>query len=322
MSIKKILQLSQKHPIITMVLIGGVTAIFIVGITAYWPAVSTTIMPNTVLGLYNRDFWENFLVEAHGFLLDFIMFGVLVFSLDRLRISREVNEKKERRKREEIERMEEELSDYAALDMPEVNLRKVGNIKRLVRSGVSEFNVSELRINGCQIKDIEFSQGSRLIGMQLQDGVMNALKFNQVRMKSSFFNNSNLKACSWVDCDIRKIVIRDCKAKGASFINCNLTGADFRNADLTGATFTDSEMKNIKFKGARLNRADLRGASGLDVNSLSEASSLDYILVDGEILEKLKALKPNMKTSGQRGIEPQHQQIDCTADTILASDNT
>ncbi|MCR9654140.1 pentapeptide repeat-containing protein [Vibrio parahaemolyticus] len=321
MSKKTISQLIQEHPVMTMVVIGAIAASVIVWITAYWEVVSTTVLAETTMGLYNRAFWENFLVEAHGFLLDFIVFGVLVFSLDRLRSSREVTQKLARQKQEEKERMEEELSDYAALDMPELNLRKIGHIKRLQRSGVERFDITQLTINACNIKGLVFSAHSRLIGMQLQNGHMNTIKFEYVSMKSSFFNGTTIRSCVWNNCDLRKLVLKDCKAKGTTFVDCQMAGADLRNADLTGAVFTNSSMENVKFEGAILNRVDFRGVSGLDARSLSTASSVDYILVDLEILEQLKELKPDMNLSGQRGIEPPHQQIDCMADTIMASDD-
>ncbi|WP_185976950.1 pentapeptide repeat-containing protein [Shewanella psychropiezotolerans] len=324
MSRKIISRVIQNHPILTMSLIGAFLSVIIIGVTAKWSLISSIIMPEYTLGLYNRAFWENFMVEAHGFLLDFIMFGILVFGMDRLRMSREQRSKTIRRQREETERMEEELSDFAALDLPEVNVKKVGHIKRLQRLGVRVFDVTQLTINRCNIKELVFTSGSRLIGLQLQNGHMTEIKFDEVAMRSSFFNNTKIKSCSWTKCDLRNLVLKDCTAKGVKFVECELTNADLRQANLTAAKFNGSSMEGVKFEGAVLNRADLGNVINLDLNALSLAKSIDYIYLDLELLKELKKLKPNMKISesisGQWGIEPQHQQIDCTVDTIVASE--
>ena len=292
---KSIAQKIQEHPIIIMIAIGFFASVVVIGTTANWDFVSANVFPSTTLGLYNKSFWENILVEAHGFLLDFIMFGVLVFGLDSRRISREKNQKAANRQQQEKDRMNEELSDFSALDMPEVNLKKIGNIKRLQRLGIEYFNVTQLTINGCNIKDLVFSSKSCLIGLQLQDGHMNNIKFDDVAMRSSFFTKSTIRSCRWNKCDLRRISLKDSKAKGSKFIECNMANADLRNADLTGVQFKNSSMENIKFDGAILNRADFRGAKNLNVFDLASAKSIDYIVIDMELLEKLKELRPDMK---------------------------
>lgn len=295
MSKKSIAQKIQENPVIIMIAIGFFASIVVIGITANWNFVSANVFPSTTLGLYNKSFWENILVEAHGFLLDFIIFGVLVFGLDSRRISREKSQKAANRQQQEKDRMNEELSDFSALDMPEVNLKKIGNIKRLQRLGIEYFNVTQLTINGCNIKDLVFSSKSCLIGLQLQDGYMNNIIFDDVAMRSSFFTKSIIKSCSWNKCDLRKISLKDSKVRGSRFIECDMTNADLRNADLTGVVFKKSSMENIKFDGAILNRADFRDVKNLNICDLASAKSIDYAIMDFTLLEKLKELRPDMK---------------------------
>ncbi|MGR4006731.1 pentapeptide repeat-containing protein [Vibrio harveyi] len=299
-----------ENPIKAMVWFLAILLVVIVGITGFWPFFSTLpLMSNTTFGLYNRDFWENFLVEAHGFLLDFIIFGVIVFGFDHLRAKRESNnqreeakkiakDKAERRKKDEIERMLEELSDYADLDLPEVNRKKFGHIKRLQNFDVKLLDVTQLTLNGCNVKSFSFESGSRLIGFQLQDGYMSDVSFDNVKMRSSYFNGSKLTSCTWIECDITKLVLKDTtNAKGSKFINCKMTNADLRGANLTGSEFTGSDLSNVKFEGAILDRADFRETLHLDLEQLSKADSLNYLKMSKEQLEKLKILKPDIKVA-------------------------
>lgn len=299
-----------ENPIKSMAGFLVILLIVIVGITGFWPFFSNiTPMSNITFGLYDKGFWENFLVEAHGFLLDFIIFGVIVFGFDHLRAKREIKNQKdeaeklakakaERRKKDEIERMLEELSDYADLDLPEVNRKKFGHIKRLQHYNVKVIDLTQLTLNGCNVKDFSFESGSRLIGFQLQEGYMTNVMFNNVKMRSSYFNGSKLTSCTWLESDITKLVLKDTSnAKGAKFINCNMTNADLRDTNLTGAEFTGSQLTNVKFDGAILDRADFRNAHGLDLEQLSKAESLNYLKISDQHLEKLKTLKPEMKTA-------------------------
>ncbi|MBO0161559.1 pentapeptide repeat-containing protein [Vibrio alginolyticus] len=299
-----------ENPIKSMIWFLAILLVVIVGITGFWPFFSTLPpMSSITFGLYNKDFWENFLVEAHGFLLDFIIFGVIVFGFDHLRAKRESNNQKEeakrlakakaeRRKKDEIERMLEELSDYADLDLPEVNRKKFGHIKRLQNYNVKLLDVTQLTLNGCNIKNFSFEDGSRLIGFQLQDGFMTNVSFDNVKMRSSYFTGSKLTSCTWVKCDITKLVLKDTSnAKGSKFIKCNMTNADLRNSNLTGAEFTGSHLADVKFEGAILDRADFRNTQGLDLEQLSKADSLNYVKISEEQLQKLKLLKPDIKVA-------------------------
>lgn len=298
------------NPINTMKWIFLTLLLLIVSITGFWNFFSSLpYLSDFTFGLYDKDFWENFLVEAHGFLLDFIIFGVLVFGLDHIRVKREkdiqkleanklATDKVEKRKKDEIERMLEELSDYADLDLPEVNRKKFGHIKRLQRYGVKNLDVTQLTLNGCNVKNITFEANSRLIGFLLQNGFMTNVVFNHVKMRSSNFNGSRLTSCAWNECDIAKLVVKDTiSAKGSKFLRCNMTGADLRGANLTGADFTGSQLTEVKFDDAILDRADFRNTNNLDLVQLSKAKSLNYIKIGKDQLEKLKAIKPDMKVA-------------------------
>nr|PMI90147.1 hypothetical protein BCU35_04815 [Vibrio lentus] len=297
-----------ENPIKSMICFLFFLLIVIVGITGFWPFFSTASpMSDITFGLYNKDFWENFLVEAHGFLLDFIIFGVIVFGFDHLRAKREIKNQKdeaeklakakaESRKKDEIERMLEEISDYADLDLPEVNRKKFGHIKRLQNYNVKVIDVTQLTLNGCNVKNFSFESGSRMIGFQLQEGFMTSVIFNDVKMRSSYFNGSKLTSCTWFKSDITKLVLKDTtNAKGTKFIECNMTNADLRDTNLTGAEFTGSQLTDVKFEGAILDRADFRDTHELDLEQLSKAESLNYLKISDQQLEKLKVLKPEMK---------------------------
>ena len=109
-----------KSPVATLATIAVILVLTIVSITAFWDSISNTVLPNTMLGLYNKDFWENFLVEMHGIVFELSIIGVLILWLD-----------SKRSKSGEITRLREDLEDYSSLDFPEINVKKLGHIKRL-----------------------------------------------------------------------------------------------------------------------------------------------------------------------------------------------
>ena len=54
-------------------------------ITCNWNYVSSVVLPNTTWGLYNKDFFENLLVEIHGGIFDLLIVGVILYWFDKRR---------------------------------------------------------------------------------------------------------------------------------------------------------------------------------------------------------------------------------------------
>lgn len=147
-----------KSPVATLATIAVVLVLAVFLITAFWGDVSSTVLPNTMLGLYNKGFWENFLVEMHGIVFELSIIGVLILWLD-----------SKRTKSGEITRLREDLEDYSTLDFPEINVKKLGHIKRLNQHNIKNIDVQNLVLNELKVKGV-IAEGARLIGLKVVAG--------------------------------------------------------------------------------------------------------------------------------------------------------
>lgn len=276
-------------PVKTATVIAILTIIPIVLITGFWDFVSSTIFPNTRIGLYEKDFWENILVEAHGMVIELVIVGVLVIWLDSRRSTNS-----------EIVRLNEDLVDYAQLDFPEINVKKLGHIKRLNAAGIMQINVQNLALNGLNVRGICI-RNSKTIGLKVSNGTVSSSSFINVQMRSSNFENTTIKNSKFENCNLLKSKFGNATCKGISFSNSVIERVDFINCNLQSSNFSNCDMRGVKLEGANLKQCSFQGATNLDATEIAKASSIDYIAISDELLEELKALRPDMKYQSRRG---------------------
>lgn len=276
-------------PVKTAMLIAFIAFVFIVLITGFWDFVSATVFPNTRIGLYEKGFWENILVEAHGIVIELVFVGILVIWLD-----------SRRSKNSEILRLNEDLVDYAQLDFPEINVKKLGHIKRLNAAGVMQINVQNLALNRLDVRDV-FMRDSKTIGLKVSNGTISNSTFVNVKMRSSNFEKTTIKGSKFENCSLLKSKFSNAICKGVSFSNSILERADFINANLQSSNFSNCDMGGVKLAGANLNHCSFQGATNLDAIEIAKASSIDYIAISNELLEELKVLRPDMKYQSRNG---------------------
>ncbi|WP_157686999.1 pentapeptide repeat-containing protein [Pseudomonas alkylphenolica] len=277
---------SQIKTSITIITIG---LIVIFGITACWDAISSNVLPDTTLGLYSRGFWENYLVELHGMVLELAVVGGLILWLDSRRTGRS-----------EIKRQLEDLSDYALLDAPEINLKKIGILKRLNDARVTNFNVANLSVFGMLLNNFEARNG-KLIGLKVEQGVLKNVLFDGVMMRSSNFEGCEIKNSRFVGSNLLKSKFKGAVCRGASFERTILERCDFTDCDLQSANFKGADMRGVKFDGANLKQCSLMGAKNLDLNALAKASCLDYVAISDAELKILIGLRNDMKYQKSKG---------------------
>lgn len=283
-------------PVRTATLITFITAISIIFVSLFWEEISSFVLPNTKLGLYEKPFWENFLVELHGIVVELAVVGVLIFWLDARR-----NRVGERN------RLLQDLEDYATLDSPELNIKKLGQLSRLNKSGTSQFHILNLTLNKMNLKGLSI-KNSIFIGLKVSSGSISGTTFTNVQMRSSNFEECKIKNSSFQSCHLLKSRFKNSNCQGVSFKDCSLERADFSKANLQNADFSETDVHGAVFDAANLKQSNFTNAKNIDAHQLAMASCLDYIKVSKHLLEKLKLLRPEMnyqgKMAGREGIEP------------------
>lgn len=244
------------------------------------------MLPNTTLGLYDKSFWENVLVEAHGLVFDIFVLGLVLIWMDTYR-----------QKRESITRDLESLWDLNTLTEEVYRKRKVNILKRLNINKTYKIDVTDLTLSDkVKIKDITF-KNSGLFGLKFLDCRIFNLKIEHSKLNSAEFSDSIIK-----NSEITDTYLKNAKFQSASLVGLNLTNSDlfrakFIDADLEGADLRGCNLKRTTFTGANLKNANLRGCINLNYDALIEAKCIDYIKADECVLEELKLRKPDMKVN-------------------------
>jgi uncharacterized protein YjbI with pentapeptide repeats len=278
-----------ENPVKTLAIIAIALLIIVFSITAFWGAVSESLLPNTKLGLYDKAFWENFLVEMHGIVFEISIIGILIIWLDT-----------KRSRNNDIERLKEDLEDYSSLDFPEINVKKLGHIKRLNALGINNIDVQNLVLNGLKVKRIRIN-GTRLIGLKIMNGSIIESQFKSIKMRSSNFQGTAVKNTIFEYCDLLKSIYIESKCKGIRFSHSCLERADFTNADLQNCIFNDCNVRETNFEGSNLKHAVFRESTNLTADMLAKAKNLDYVKVSDAIMTELVRLRPDMKYQGNKG---------------------
>lgn len=274
-----------------LLVLSSVLAGLVFGVTASWPMLANIIFPDTKIGLYDRSFWEDFLVGLHGVVFELFAIALILAFLDA-----------RRQKEGEIRQLSERLEDYASLDSPEFNVSKVGCIKRLISLGVVKFSVRDLVLNRVVMKGISI-QDSMLVGLRLKGGRVVDGGFLNCELRAASFENSVLKNATLRRCGIINGKFSKAKCKGADFYGSRLENADFNGADLQGADFRECDVSQANFEGANLKQANFAGAKNLSAKLLSKAGNVDHVKVSQEIVDELITLVPDMKHN-LKGIRP------------------
>jgi len=245
--------------------------------------VSGTIFPNTTLGLYNKAFWENVLVEAHGMVFDILIIGVVVIWLDTRRSN--FNERLN---------MENDLNDLSYLNLPEVNHKKIGIMYRLNQMGVEKFDINELIIIDVRIKRLSV-KSSALNNLKASKSLINESQFNSTSLEFADFSQTQIKSTSFHDCEMKKVSFLKAKASGVDFSGSNLERAKFIDTNLQSAIFKGCNLREANFEGANLRSANFKEVKNLKLERILKAKNLDYIVLDESVKVELKKLKGDIK---------------------------
>jgi hypothetical protein len=200
------------------------------------------------------SFWVNVLAEAHGVLLDLLLFGCLLLWFD---------QKAERRR--QIERYKNAIDDFLGWETEEAMYRIAGNIRRLNREGASPTTLRDAYLAGADLKNATLSEvslnGATLAGATLQDA----------DLSGSYLGNADLS-----DADLHR---------------ADLSGAHF--GVFPGMRSPDGNHQTT-LKGAYLREANLRDLRNATAETFGEAQTLYKARLDPALRDEIEEKYPEL----------------------------
>lgn len=217
--------------------------------------VSALIVPLSLDYWMNEpNFLVNLLAEAHGVLLDLLLFGCLLLWFE---------QKAERRRR--IERYENAISDFLGWNTEEAMHRITGNIRRLNREGAVPDTLKDAYLRGADLKGAHLSEtslhGADLTGADLQ----------HADLSDAYLGNADLS-----EANLRK---------------ADLSGAHF--GVFSGMMASDGE-RDTTLTEAHLRGADLRGIRNATAETFAETRTLYKARLDPELEAEIEEQYPEL----------------------------
>lgn len=252
------------------------------------------IFPNTSVGIYDKDFWVNLLVNLNSSIIDFLFLGLVILYIDKKIQKEKDNKNHQEMIQEKIETLRRDLKDYAEHSTIELDLRKAGIIRDLCKLNEHKIDVRKIQIHEVALRDIDLID-SDLSGLSLYRSKLEKLSFKKCILRSLNLMEGNSKKLSFHDCTIRNMKLNNGSFKAIEFKNCSLVNSKMNNAELNSAIFINCDLQNVTFENSNLRSANFKGCRNINVDQLTKAKCLDYIIADEDILSKVKALRNDVK---------------------------
>lgn len=221
------------------------------------------------------------LIEAHGLVFDLIVFGIVLSLYEHYRQQQENSNKAQVERQDRIKRYHEEIDDFRGWKEKEASYRIAGNIRRLIKEGVSEIDLSNCFLEGANLKKIVLNEAN-LVNVSLVGASLRNAKLPRANLDGAILKNADLN-----DIDLNH----------ADLSYTDLTEAQLSKADLNGANLYKAKLKNTLLRNAKLNNADLTGAK-LFKTYLFEADLTGADLTNASLIEvtldKAKGLSVEM----------------------------
>ena len=245
---------------------------------------------------YSKEFIRDVLVEAHGMLFDILIIGTLIFALHKLVESR-------REKNRNIERWKEEIDDLRNWPAEEAKFRIVGNIKRLIRNGITDINLTDSFLKnadllGANLKGADF-EGANLEGTNLGRANLEEACLLGANLEEAYLRVANLKRADLLGANLKETDLRRANLMGANLRRANLKGAYLRETHLKGADFWKAHLEGAYLLDANLEEANLEGThlkrtEKLTIEQLSQVKTLYQAELDPELEKQIKKKYPHL----------------------------
>lgn len=230
---------------------------------------------------YNKDFFQNIAVEAHGMIMDIAVIGVLSLWLNNKVRKKDINRG-----------YLEQIDDFRYWKSEEASFRIAGLIKRLYRNNEKKINLHQCYINGIRLESVSFEK-SICFQTNFSDSTLKNINFIKCTLKGSAFTNATVSNIHFIKCYMRIVNFTNAKMIGTVFDNCDLVRADFKNSILKNSIFTNSDIDGATFQGADLENANFMYVKNLKIEQLLEASVIKYIKLNTEMYCEIEKKYPN-----------------------------
>jgi len=207
--------------------------------------------------LGNPEFLTNVLAEAHGTLLDLLLFGCLLLWFD---------QRAERKRR--IEKYTNAINDLLGWDAEMAMYRIVGSIRRLNREGVPPERLKRAYLRKADLKDADLSETS------LDQADLSGAELQNADLSDAYLGTADFSGANLQKADLQK---------------ADLTGAHF--GVLAGVMASEDEQETI-LAGANLRGADLRDVRNASVDTFAEVETLFKARLDPALAAEIKAEYP------------------------------
>ena len=155
--------------------------------------------------------WSDVQVEAHGLLMDIIVFGILILAFNKAREIRNLKR-----------HYHEEIEDFRDWKSDEAKYRILGNVKRLTRLGEKHFDLNRCYLKNGWLENLELDE-SDLNCVNLSDAYISNCRFKNVNFRGAKFDRATIRCSSFIEC----------KIDSANYFDAILYQVDFSGSDLS-----------------------------------------------------------------------------------------
>jgi hypothetical protein len=149
-------------------------------------------------------------VEAHGLLMDVVVFGILILWINKVRDWHNLRL-----------RYHEESDDFRDWKSDEAKYRILGSIKRLVRLGERRIDVNRAYLSGIHLENFSF-----------EDANFNCTDLSEAYISGCSFKRVDFTGASFAKATIRCSSFYGCKLDSTNFFDVILYDVDFAGSDL------------------------------------------------------------------------------------------
>lgn len=214
--------------------------------------------------LNEPEFLLNVLAEAHGVLLDLLLFGCLLLWFD---------QKAERKRR--IEKYTNAINDLLGWDAEMARYRIVGNIRRLNREETAPETLKDAYLSGADLQDADLSEAS---------------------LHRADLSNANLR-----NADLSDTYLGTADLSGSDLRKADLSGSHF--GVFTGMTDSGEQDETV-LADAILRGANLRGIRNASADTFADVETLFKARLDPDLEAEIEAEYPELleaRAEGRRG---------------------
>lgn len=259
----------------------------LVGIVIFLVVAGLVFYLNQVTGTTLADF----VLEMNGFMLDVVLFAVLIVWLNkrRERNSRKLN-------------YLEQLEDFKFWKSEEGVNRKVGIIRRLNQLDGDLPSLARFELPGAYLKDFDFEKidlshanlsTAFLLNANLQNATLFQVNCEKAYLEQTLLKKANLREAylGWVDlrsanlseadlscANLELAILWNSDLSGCILESANLDKADLTKANLKGAFCMNTVFGHANVSDVDFTAADLRGANLQHVENMTRSQLISAVL--------------------------------------------